>query len=48
MHRQEAGQLSELLGENQPLLTTYLMLDELKWLWIHRRPGWAGRHGSGG
>lgn len=37
----QAVQLSELLEANQPLLTTYLMRDELKRLWFYRRPGWA-------
>ncbi len=37
----QAMQLSELLEANQPLLTTYLMRDELKRMWFYRRPGWA-------
>ncbi len=41
LDREQAVQLSELLGANQPLLTTYLMRDELKRLWFYRRPGWA-------
>ena len=34
-------QLDELLQANQPLLTTYLMRDELKRLWFYRDPSWA-------
>jgi transposase len=34
-------QLKELLHANQPLLTAYLMRDELKRLWFYRRPAWA-------
>lgn len=34
----QAVQLKELLQANQPLLTAYLMRDELKRLWFHRRP----------
>lgn len=37
----QAVQLKELLQANQPLLTAYLMRDELKRLWFYRRPGWA-------
>jgi transposase len=37
----QAIQLKELLQANQPLLTAYLMRDELKRLWFYRRPGWA-------
>jgi transposase len=37
----QAVQLKELLRANQPLLTAYLMRDELKRLWFYRRPGWA-------
>ena len=33
--------LDELLQANQPLLTTYLMRDELKRLWFYRHPSWA-------
>lgn len=38
LDRGQAVQLSELLEANQPLLTTYLMRDELKRLWFYRRP----------
>ena len=34
-------QLDELLQANQPLLTAYLMRDELKRLWFYRHPSWA-------
>ncbi len=34
-------QLDELLEANQPLLTAYLMRDELKRLWFYRHPGYA-------
>lgn len=37
----QAVQLKELLQANQPLLTAYLMRDELKRLWFYRRPHWA-------
>jgi len=37
----QAVQLNELLQANQPLLTAYLMRDELKRLWYYRRPNWA-------
>lgn len=43
LDRRQAVQLKELLDANQPLLTAYLMRDELKRLWFYRRPGWA-RH----
>lgn len=33
--------LSELLDANQPLMTVYILRDELKQLWFHRRPAWA-------
>lgn len=39
----QAVQLDELFQANQPLLTAYLMRDELKRLWFYRRPGWAKR-----
>ncbi|HET6553852.1 MAG TPA: ISL3 family transposase [Dyella sp.] len=37
----QAVQLKELLQANQPLLSVYLMRDELKRLWFYRRPAWA-------
>lgn len=37
----QSVQLNELLQANQPLLTAYLMRDELKRLWFYRRPGYA-------
>lgn len=43
LDRHQKAQLSELLEANQPLLTAYLMRDELKRLWFYRRPGWARR-----
>ncbi|WP_299452462.1 ISL3 family transposase [uncultured Pigmentiphaga sp.] len=33
--------LDELLRANQPLLTVYVLRDELKRLWFYRRPAWA-------
>ncbi|KAK89703.1 transposase, partial [Bordetella holmesii] len=33
--------LDELLQANQPLLTAYLMRDELKQLWFYQHPGYA-------
>jgi transposase len=39
----QAVQLDELLEANQPLLTAYLMRDELKRLWFYQRPGYAQR-----
>ena len=41
LDRRQTVQLDELLQANQPLLTTYLMRDELKRLWFYRRPGYA-------
>ena len=37
----QAVRLDELLEANQPLLTVYLLRDELKRLWHYRRPRWA-------
>ncbi|MER8124910.1 transposase, partial [Acinetobacter baumannii] len=34
----QSVRLDELLDANQPLLTAYLMRDELKRLWFHRHP----------
>ena len=39
----QTARLEELLEANQPLLTVYLMRDELKRLWFYRREGWARR-----
>lgn len=39
----QTTRLEELLEANQPLLTVYLMRDELKRLWFYRREGWARR-----
>jgi len=33
--------LDELLQANQPLLTVYVLRDELKRLWFYRKPAWA-------
>lgn len=41
LDRRQAVQLDELLEANRPLLTAYLMRDELKRLWFYRHPGWA-------
>lgn len=38
---QQTVRLDELLQANQPLLTVYVLRDELKRLWFHRRPDWA-------
>lgn len=43
LDRRQNVQLSDLLEANQPLLTAYLMRDELKRLWFYRRPGYAQR-----
>lgn len=40
---QQAVQLKELLAANQPLMTAYVLRDELKQLWFYRRPAWAHR-----
>lgn len=37
----QAVRLDELLEANRPLLTVYLLRDELKRLWYYRRPRWA-------
>lgn len=39
--RQQAVRLDELLQANQPLLTVYVLRDELKRLWFYPRPAWA-------
>lgn len=41
LDRQQAVRLDELLQANQPLLTVYVLRDELKRLWFYRRPAWA-------
>lgn len=41
LDRRQTVQLDELLEANQPLLTAYLMRDELKQLWFHRHPNEA-------
>lgn len=33
--------LNEVLAANQPLLTVYVLRDELKRLWFYRKPAWA-------
>lgn len=43
LHPQQAVQLKELLAANQPLMTVYILRDELKQLWFYRRPAWAHR-----
>ena len=40
---QQAVQLKELLAANQPLMTVYVLRDELKQLWFYRRATWAHR-----
>lgn len=37
----QAVHLNEVLAANQPLLTVYILRDELKRLWFYRRPAWA-------
>jgi len=37
----QAVHLDEVLEANRPLLTVYLLRDELKRLWFYRRPAWA-------
>ncbi|EWM40332.1 transposase family protein [Bordetella holmesii 70147] len=44
----QSVKLDELLQANQPLLTAYLMRDELKQLWFYQHPGYAARHGITG
>ncbi|MBB3345562.1 ISL3 family transposase [Luteimonas sp. RC10] len=47
LDRRQSVKLDELLEANRPLLTAYLMRDELKRLWFYRRPGyaqWAWEH----
>ena len=39
--RAQAVKLDELLEANQALLVAYLLREELKRLWRHRRQGWA-------
>jgi len=41
LDRQQAVRLDELLQANQPLLTVYVLRDELKRLWFYRKPAWA-------
>ena len=41
LDRHQSVKLDELLEANQPLLTAYLMRDELKRLWFYRHPSWA-------
>ncbi|WP_236755938.1 ISL3 family transposase [Achromobacter pulmonis] len=41
LDQQQAVRLDELLQANQPLLTVYVLRDELKRLWFYRRPAWA-------
>ncbi|MGE8453108.1 MAG: ISL3 family transposase [Pseudomonadales bacterium] len=41
LDRQQTVKLDELLQANQPLLTVYVLRDELKRLWFYRRPAWA-------
>lgn len=41
LDRQQSVRLDELLHANQPLLTVYVLRDELKRLWFYRRPAWA-------
>lgn len=41
LDRRQTVQLDELLEANQPLLTAYLMREQLKRLWFYRRPGYA-------
>lgn len=43
----QAVTLRELLQANQPLLTVYVLRDELKQLWFYRRPAWAMRAWEG-
>ena len=38
---QQAVRLRELLAANEPLMTVYVLRDELKQLWFYRRPAWA-------
>lgn len=40
---QQAVRLHELLQANEPLMTVYVLRDELKQLWFYRRPDWALR-----
>ncbi|XYI44611.1 Transposase IRSO15-like protein [Cupriavidus necator] len=37
----QAVHLNDVLQANQPLLTVYILKDELKRLWFYRRPAWA-------
>lgn len=41
LDRQQRVRLDELLHANQPLLTVYVLRDELKRLWFYRKPAWA-------
>ena len=43
LQHQQAVQLKELLAANQPLMTVYVLRDELKQLWFYRRATWAHR-----
>ena len=38
---EQAVHLKELLAANQSLLCVYVLRDELKRLWIYRKPAWA-------
>ena len=39
----QAVHLDEILAANEPLMTAYVLRDELKRLWFYRRRGWAKR-----
>jgi transposase len=39
----QAVHLDEVLAANRPLMTVYILRDELKRLWFYRKPGWAQR-----
>lgn len=39
----QAVQLDEILQANEPLMTAYVLRDELKRLWFYRRRSWAKR-----
>lgn len=41
LDHQQSVRLDELLQANQPLLTAYVLRDELKRLWFYRKPAWA-------
>nr|WP_244137194.1 transposase [Burkholderia pyrrocinia] len=40
---EQTVQLKELLAANQSLLCVYVLCDEFKRLWFHRKPAWAGK-----